>query len=56
MTTIKMATIKDTLKRDFDLDPAQFSPEMRICLERLEKLEHETEELERQMRGQRHER
>ena len=51
-----MATIKDTLKREFDLDPTQFSPEMQICLERLEKLEHEADELERQMQGQRHER
>jgi hypothetical protein len=29
---------------------------MQICLERLEKLEHDTEELERQVQGQRHER
>lgn len=51
-----MATIKDTLKREFDLDPAKFSPEMRICLERLEKLECQAEELKLQMQGQRHER
>ncbi len=47
-----MPTIKQTLKREFDLEQAQFSPELRICLERLEKLEQESEELERQVQGQ----
>lgn len=51
-----MPTIKETLKREFDLEPAQFSAELRICLERLEKLEQEADELGRQMQGQLHER
>ncbi len=51
-----MSTIKETLKREFDLEPAQFSPELRICLERLEKLEQDSEELQRQVQGQLHER
>lgn len=49
-----MATMKDTLKREFNLEPAQFSPELRSCLERLEKLEAESEELAQQMQGQLH--
>jgi hypothetical protein len=52
----RMPTLKETLKREFDIEPSQFSPELRICLERLEKLEQESEELERHVQEQRNER
>lgn len=48
-----MPTLKETLKREFDIEPSKFSPELRICLDRLEKLEQESEELERHVRKQR---
>ncbi|MDO9381663.1 MAG: hypothetical protein Q7T86_02250 [Hyphomicrobiaceae bacterium] len=51
-----MPTIKETLKREFDIDPAKFSPELRICLDRLEKLEKESEALDRHVQEQRNER
>ncbi len=51
-----MPTLKETMKREFDIEPSQFSPELRICLDRLEKLEQESEELERHVREQRNER
>jgi hypothetical protein len=48
-----MPTIKETLKREFDIEPSQFSRELRICLDRLEKLEKESEELDRHVQEQR---
>lgn len=44
-----MANLREILKRDFNIDEARLSPQVRECLERLDKLEEDADEFGRYM-------
>lgn len=44
-----MANLRQVLKTDFNIDEARLSPDLRACLERLDKLEDDADEFARYM-------